>query len=97
MWITIENINGKTKFPSAPAVYVVYFREKVVTVKYSLSNRFGDWLMREVRLIRRLDPKANIQHRPRQRAEEAQVSDIITRRTLRRLRLPASDLSVSVP
>lgn len=30
-----------------------------VHCKYSLSSRYGDWLMREARLIRRLQPSGN--------------------------------------
>lgn len=30
-----------------------------VEMKYKLSSRYGDWLMREVRLIRRLQPRGN--------------------------------------
>lgn len=34
-------------------------------VKYSASRRYGDWLMREYRLIRRLQPLHNIVGRER--------------------------------
>lgn len=30
-----------------------------ITIKYSVSRRYGDWLMREARLIRRLKPVFN--------------------------------------
>lgn len=30
-----------------------------ITIKYSASRRYGDWLMREARLIRRLKPVFN--------------------------------------
>ena len=37
-----------------------FFREKTVVVKFSVSKKSGEWLMREYRLIRRLKPRANI-------------------------------------
>jgi excinuclease UvrABC nuclease subunit len=37
-------------------------RESSFEIKYSLSRRYGDWLMREARLIRRLSPRANQHH-----------------------------------
>ncbi len=30
-----------------------------VKIKYSVSRKYGDWLMREARLIRRLSPRYN--------------------------------------
>jgi excinuclease UvrABC nuclease subunit len=35
-----------------------------VVVKVSVSRRYGDWLMRELRLIRRLNPDWNSKGRP---------------------------------
>lgn len=31
----------------------------LVDIKYSVSKKYGDWLMREIRLIRKLQPRAN--------------------------------------
>lgn len=36
-----------------------------LTLKFSLSRRFGDWAMRELRLIRRLQPALNCVGTPR--------------------------------
>ena len=38
-----------------------------VTIKVAFSSRYGDWAMRELRLIRRLEPKHNLQGWRRQR------------------------------
>lgn len=35
-------------------------RESTITVKYVITRRYGDWLMREARLIRRLNPSMNV-------------------------------------
>jgi excinuclease UvrABC nuclease subunit len=46
-------------------------RPRSVVVKFSISRRYGDWRMREVRLIRRLHPRANLRDtgRPRKQTE----------------------------
>lgn len=36
-----------------------------VTIKASISRKYGDWAMRELRLIRRLKPRFNIHGRGR--------------------------------
>lgn len=33
-----------------------------ITIKYSLSSRYGDWAMRELRLMKRLQPGSNQMH-----------------------------------
>jgi hypothetical protein len=44
-----------------------YFNHETILLdgKYSESRKAGDWLMREYRLIRRLQPEANAKHGPR--------------------------------
>lgn len=37
----------------------------VIIIKYSLSRRYGDWAMRELRLIRSLRPRYNVNGRGR--------------------------------
>jgi excinuclease UvrABC nuclease subunit len=34
-----------------------------LSVKVSFSKKYGDWAMRELRLIKRLEPKFNIAHK----------------------------------
>ena len=36
-----------------------YQDDSTITIKYSLSKKYGDWAMRELRLIRRLRPPLN--------------------------------------
>lgn len=38
---------------------VSMMRSSTFDIKYVVSRRYGDWLMREARLIRRLSPRAN--------------------------------------
>lgn len=45
-----------------------------VTVKVKYSRRYGDWLMREARLIRRLQPPMNCQGSTRKPKRQAVVS-----------------------
>lgn len=49
----LSRIDGTWTTPWGESPYLV--------VKYKISRRFGDWLMDEIRLIRRLNPSGNKQ------------------------------------
>lgn len=51
-----------------PAVVTPWGMAFSVTIKFKPSRRYGDWLMREARLIRRLKPRGNTHGVKRERA-----------------------------
>lgn len=42
-----------------------HMREATIDIKFSLSIKYGDWLMKEARLIQRLGPRANVINNPK--------------------------------
>jgi hypothetical protein len=42
-----------------PGIVTPWGSAFVVTIKFKRSRRYGDWLMREARLIRKLQPRGN--------------------------------------
>ena len=62
-----------------------------MVIKYKTSKRYGEWLMTEARLIRRLKPPLNFNGRPRKSVGRPRCGNVHTGRVFSNLVLPVPD------